>query len=74
MKPRPEDAPQPTRQRFLHPGLIVGVSALAGSGAFGAEAEQKQAGKEAEEEEQVSPAEDLMREHGVLKRRSGWWS
>jgi len=68
MKPRPDGAPQPTRRRFLHTGLIVGVSALAGSGMFGAEAEQKQAVKEEEEKEQVSPAEDLMREHGVLKR------
>ena len=73
MKPRPDDAPDPTRRRFLHTGLIVGVSALAGSGAFGAEVERKPPGTQGEEkkeheEEQVSPAEDLMREHGVLKR------
>jgi hemerythrin-like domain-containing protein len=67
MKPKPDDAPHPTRRRFLHTGLIVGVSALAGSGVLGAE-EPKQPAQEGEEEEQVSPAEDLMREHGVLKR------
>jgi hemerythrin-like domain-containing protein len=69
MKPRPDDGPLPTRRRFLHTGLIVGVSTLAGSGLLGAEAERKQPAQQGEEEEeQVSPAEDLMREHGVLKR------
>ena len=69
MEPRPVDAPQPTRRHFLHTGLLVGVSALAGSAVLGAEAKPEQPGQQGEEEEgQVSPAEDLMREHGVLKR------
>src|SRR3954452_9958991 len=68
MKPTPDGTPHSTRRRFLHAGLIVGVSALAGSGVFGSE-ERKQPDQQGEqEEERVSPAEDLMREHGVLKR------
>ncbi|HEY2796579.1 MAG TPA: hemerythrin domain-containing protein [Thermoanaerobaculia bacterium] len=49
-----------TRRRFL--GLAVGA---AGTGALVA---GYAAARPEKEEEEVSPAEDLMREHGVLKR------
>jgi hemerythrin-like domain-containing protein len=52
-----------TRRTFLRAGLIAGASACAGATLLRAES-----GKENDEEEEVSPAEDLMREHGVLKR------
>jgi hemerythrin-like domain-containing protein len=52
-----------TRRAFIRAGLIAGASTFAGATLVGAATE-----KENEEEEQVSPAEDLMREHGVLKR------
>ncbi|HET9419071.1 MAG TPA: hemerythrin domain-containing protein [Chthoniobacterales bacterium] len=48
-----------TRRVFLKSGILIGGAALVGMhGMRGAE----------KEEEQVSPSEDLMREHGVLKR------
>jgi hemerythrin-like domain-containing protein len=51
-----------SRRAFLRSGIIVGTSAIAGlSLASAAEQEKKQ-------EEEVGPPEDLMREHGVLKR------
>jgi hemerythrin-like domain-containing protein len=46
-----------TRRVFLKSGIYIGGAALAAMSGFGAA-----------EEEEVSPAEDLMREHGVLKR------
>jgi hemerythrin-like domain-containing protein len=46
-----------TRRVFLKSGIFIGSAALAGVGVL-----------RAAEEEEVSPAEDLMREHGVLKR------
>src|SRR5436190_13272967 len=50
---------------FLRSGIILGGAALAGAGQLpGAEKEKKSEEKEAE----VGPPEDLMREHGVLKR------
>ena len=51
------------RRQFLATGATLGITGLAAGipGAIGAE--QKEAG-----EMEVSPAEDLMREHGVLKR------
>lgn len=51
------------RRQFLATGAALGIAGLAAGipGAIGAE--QKEA-----EEMEVSPAEDLMREHGVLKR------
>lgn len=53
------------RRVFLRSGIIFTGTALAGSGLlFGAEREKKNEEKEAE----VGPPEDLMREHGVLKR------
>ena len=51
-----------TRRVFLKSGIFIGGAALAGVGVLRA------AEKAKEEEEEVSPAEDLMREHGVLKR------
>jgi len=48
-----------TRRAFIRAGLLFGASALSVRLVRGAE-EKK--------EEEVSPAEDLMREHGVLKR------
>ena len=53
------------RRVFLRSGIIFTGTALAGSGLLlGAEKEEKNIEKEAE----VGPPEDLMREHGVLKR------
>src|SRR5690348_671278 len=55
-----------TRRGFVHvtavtaTGLLVG--GMAAPQAFAADKEKEK------EEEDVSPAEDLMREHGVLKR------
>jgi hemerythrin-like domain-containing protein len=53
---------QTSRRAFLRSGIIVGASALAGVSMANA-AESSEA-----KEEEVSPPEDLMREHGVLKR------
>lgn len=47
------------RRVFLKSGILLGGIALTGTGLHGAEQEK---------EEEVSPPEDLMREHGVLKR------
>ena len=53
-----------TRRSFLRAGLIFGASTLTGTMGLRATEEQKKD----ESEEEVSPAEDLMREHGILKR------
>jgi len=50
-----------TRRVFLKSGIFIGGAALAGGGML-------RAAEKAKEEKEVSPAEDLMREHGVLKR------
>ena len=50
-----------TRRVFLKSGIFISGAALAGMGVLRAADKDK-------EEEEVSPAEDLMREHGVLKR------
>src|SRR5438046_1875493 len=52
------------RRVFLKSGIIFSGAALAGAGLRGAETAKKNDEKEAE----VGPPEDLMREHGVLKR------
>ena len=55
-----------TRRNFLHVATASGGLLLTGCAAGNHEAHE---GKEKHEaEEDVSPAEDLMREHGVLKR------
>jgi hemerythrin-like domain-containing protein len=51
-----------SRRAFLRSGIIIGTSAIAGLHFTAAAEPQK------EEEEEVAPPEDLMREHGVLKR------
>jgi hemerythrin-like domain-containing protein len=54
-----------SRRKFLvNGGVVVAASAFARAGLYGAEPKEKEGVKE----EEVSPAEDLMREHGVLKR------
>jgi hemerythrin-like domain-containing protein len=52
---------QSSRRAFLRSGIIVGTSAIAGLSLSSAAEPEKKA-------EEVSPPEDLMREHGVLKR------
>lgn len=53
-----------TRRTFIRAGLVAGLSTFSGTSLVrGAEEE-----KSGDKEEEVSPAEDLMREHGVLKR------
>jgi hemerythrin-like domain-containing protein len=54
---------QRARRRFLKDAVGVGSSVLVAAAGFRASAAER---KEAEEE--VSPTEDLMREHGVLRR------
>ncbi len=53
------------RRVFLKSGIIFSGAALAGAGLLGG-AETEKKGNEKEDE--VGPPEDLMREHGVLKR------
>jgi hemerythrin-like domain-containing protein len=52
------------RRRFLHATMTGAGLLVAGASAFSAEPEKK----EEEQPEDVSPAEDLMREHGLLNR------
>ena len=54
-----------TRRIFIRSGMVVGASLLGGARLLRS-AEEKDEDKR--EEEEVSPAEDLMREHGILKR------
>jgi len=54
-----------TRRAFFRAGLIASVSTFAGTTLLRAENGK---GKGSDEDAEVSPAEDLMREHGVLKR------
>jgi hemerythrin-like domain-containing protein len=53
-----------TRRTFLRAGLASGAVVLSVSPALLA----ADAKKESEQEEEIAPTEDLMREHGVLKR------
>jgi hemerythrin-like domain-containing protein len=65
MKARHQQQDAVNRRVFLKSGIILGGAALAGAAPLlGAEKEAKSEEKEIE----VSPPEDLMREHGVLKR------
>lgn len=62
-----------TRRGFLQASAALGVSVVASGcastgGGGGSMAKHKDDEKAHEGEEEVSPAEDLMREHGVLKR------
>jgi len=52
-----------SRREFLGSAVAAGALLLPSAGAFAADEE-----KEEEEEEDVSTNEDLMREHGILKR------
>ena len=56
---------QQTRRSFARAGLLAGASVLTGSTLLGANVEKT---SEAVGEEGVTPGEDLMQEHGVLKR------
>ena len=56
-----------TRRTFIRAGLISGASVLGGARLF-ALAEEKESDHGMDKEEEVSPVEDLMREHGILKR------
>ncbi len=53
-----------SRRDFITKGGVI----IAAASAFGATGHLLAKEKENKEEEKVSPAEDLMREHGVLKR------
>jgi hemerythrin-like domain-containing protein len=55
------------RREFLREGMIVSASVLGTIELTAAGADREQSSGEKEQEE-VSPAEDLMREHGILKR------
>jgi len=60
------DAP-PGRRLFLQRTSIVGAGLLMSAVAF-AQPQQGAAEKEKKQAEEISPTEDLMREHGVLNR------
>src|SRR5215468_9266115 len=55
---------QRTRRTFIRAGLIASASTFTGAILLRAGDQEKKG----EAEDEVSPAEDLMREHGVLKR------
>jgi hemerythrin-like domain-containing protein len=58
------------RRTWLRNSLVLagGATALVGGASLMAQDKEKKGKREKDEEEEVSPAEDLMREHGVLKR------
>ena len=65
MKEQYQGEGAPNRRVFLRSGIIFSGAALAGAALLrGAEKEKQSEAKESE----VGPPEDLMREHGVLKR------
>jgi hypothetical protein len=65
MQDRHQEEATFNRRVFLRSGIILGGAALAGIRPLrGAETEKENGEKEAE----VGPPEDLMLEHGVLKR------
>lgn len=65
-----------SRRKLVVAGATLGIAGLAGlsgglakeSGGGSADREEKGDGAEREHEEEVSPVEDLMREHGALER------
>lgn len=60
-----------SRRKFAVAGASLGIAGLAGFSArsvFGGDDGNGAKGEETEREEEVSPAEDLMREHGALER------
>ena len=63
MKDRHQDERVPNRRVFLRSGIIFSGAALAGAALLRGAEKEKQS-----EEIEVGPPEDLMREHGVLKR------
>jgi hemerythrin-like domain-containing protein len=64
MQNRGQDGQPVGRRIFLKSGIILSGATLAGAGVlYGAEKSE-----EKEKENEVGPPEDLMREHGVLKR------
>src|SRR3989441_6232372 len=65
MKDRHQDERIPNRRVFLRSGIIFSGAALAGAALLRGEESEKQS---EEKEIEVGPPEDLMREHGVLKR------
>jgi len=64
--------PAETRRRFLKRSgaLIAAAGSLAAASSFGEEAGESKAKKNIQEPSamEISPVEDLMREHGVLSR------
>jgi hemerythrin-like domain-containing protein len=59
----------PARREFLTAGgLLVSALAVAGSAPLSVLAQSKKSEGKEEQEEKVTPTEDLMREHGVLRR------
>jgi hemerythrin-like domain-containing protein len=63
MNDRHQDERVPNRRVFLRSGIIFSGAALAGAGLLRGAEKEKQS-----KEIEVGPPEDLMREHGVLKR------
>jgi len=57
-----------TRRNFLRQSSIAGIALLAPLSAAQQKPEEKEKGETEKEDEKISPAEDLMREHGVLNR------
>lgn len=57
-----------TRRGFLHQTSIAGLGLLAPLAFAQQKPEEKEKGEKEKDEEKISPAEDLMREHGVLNR------
>ena len=57
-----------TRRGFLHDASIAGAGLLAPLALAQQKPEPKEKGEKEKENEKISPAEDLMREHGVLNR------
>lgn len=49
-------------------GLVLGVTTIGSTAFASVNSNTSKIIKTIEDEEEVSPAEDLMREHGVLKR------